>query len=294
MASELNSDDEGKTCEIRKNGYDTATDGDIDMAFALLLADQQWGSAGPINYAQEALKTISAVLAQDINPSATFPLLGNWCQAGEQHYDSTRSSDFILDHFRAFYYATGDKRWGALLKSLYGIVETLQATHSPKAGLLPDFILHPDTKPAPAPGGFLEGPGDGKVAYNGCRNPWRWATDYLVSGDIRAKKAVQKVNTWIQMATSGDPENIKDGYELSGKVSPEGQGPDMAFVAPLGVGAMVDASNQAWLNAVWDKTAHSNPQEGYFGSTIALMDLIIMSNNWWEPFYAKPIVGAGK
>jgi hypothetical protein len=264
------------------------------MAFALLLADQQWGSTGSIHYNQEALKTLSALLPNDIEPNATYPLLGNWVEGDRKFLDSTRSSDFILDHFRSFAYATGDSRWSHLLNSLYKLVDTLQKSYSPQAGLLPDFIVHPNAKPAPAPGGFLEGPGDGKVAYNGCRNPWRWATDFLISGDARAKKAVQKVETWIQAATGGDPENIKDGYELSGKVSPEGQGPDMAFVAPFGVGAMVDASNQAWLNAVWDKTARSNPQEGYFGSTIALMDLIIMSNNWWEPLYNKPILSSGK
>src|SRR6185436_2654698 len=38
---------------------DSATDGDLDIAFALLLADKQWGSCGRINYLAEAKKVIA-------------------------------------------------------------------------------------------------------------------------------------------------------------------------------------------------------------------------------------------
>ena len=40
-----------------------ATDGDLDIAMALLMADRQWGSAGAVNYRQEALDTIAAMKA---------------------------------------------------------------------------------------------------------------------------------------------------------------------------------------------------------------------------------------
>lgn len=36
------------------NGVDSATDGDMDIAYALLLADSQWGSSGEINYLSQA------------------------------------------------------------------------------------------------------------------------------------------------------------------------------------------------------------------------------------------------
>ena len=37
-------------------GNDSAFDGDADIAFGLLLADAQWGSAGRVNYKAEARK----------------------------------------------------------------------------------------------------------------------------------------------------------------------------------------------------------------------------------------------
>ena len=41
------------------DGADSAADGDLDVAYALILADRQWGSAGPINYLQEAVQVIA-------------------------------------------------------------------------------------------------------------------------------------------------------------------------------------------------------------------------------------------
>ncbi|MFC7644783.1 glycosyl hydrolase family 8 [Streptosporangium lutulentum] len=45
------------------NGGDSATDGDLDVAYGLLLADRQWGSAGTYNYRQLAINHINAIKA---------------------------------------------------------------------------------------------------------------------------------------------------------------------------------------------------------------------------------------
>ena len=42
---------------------DSAADGDLDMAYGYMLAHHQWGSSGPINYFEEGLKIIRALLA---------------------------------------------------------------------------------------------------------------------------------------------------------------------------------------------------------------------------------------
>jgi Endoglucanase Y len=41
-------------------GKVSATDGDLDIAYALLLADRQWGSDGAINYRQEAREVMQS------------------------------------------------------------------------------------------------------------------------------------------------------------------------------------------------------------------------------------------
>ncbi|MBK7196651.1 MAG: hypothetical protein IPH80_29580 [Myxococcales bacterium] len=48
-------------------GATTATDADLDIAYALLLADRQWGSAGAIDYRGAALRMLAAILATDVH-----------------------------------------------------------------------------------------------------------------------------------------------------------------------------------------------------------------------------------
>jgi hypothetical protein len=56
----------------------------------------------------------------------------------------------------------------------------------------------------------------------------------------------------------------------------------MAFLAPLGVGAMVSAE-QSWLDAVWTTVANYEPDDSYYEDTLKLLALIAMSGNWWAP-----------
>jgi hypothetical protein len=110
--------------------------------------------------------------------------------------------------------------------------------------------------------------------------PWHLGADFVVSGEPRAKAALTPINAWIQKQTSGDPSKIVDGYSLAGDAT--GSSAVLAFVAPFGVGAMVDAKNQAWLDAIW-KQVVANPKTEYYGDTIKMLTLLIMSNNWFQP-----------
>jgi endo-1,4-beta-D-glucanase Y len=266
-------------------GNDSASDGDLDIAYALLLADRQWGSCGPVDYRAEALNVIADLKDGDLAAGARWVLLGDWVTpADDEYYPSTRSSDFMPDHYRTFWALTGDGAWQGLVQDTYGIVAALQAAYSPTTGLLPDFVVSPITAPHPAPAHFLEGRFDGAYGYNACRVPWRLATDFLITGDPRARTAVQRMNAWVRAETAGDPSGIRSGYRLDGSHMSGTNYLSMAFVAPFGVGAMVDPSNQAWLEDVWDLVAGTPiTAEGYYENTIKLLSMIVMSGNWWAP-----------
>lgn len=261
----------------------SATDGDLDIAYALLLADKQWGSAGAINYRAEALKVARAVMEKEIHHTNFHVMLGSWAQGSTPAFVfGTRTSDFMTHHLKVFRAATGDQRWASAVDRTYRIVEAVQRDHSRRTGLLPDFVVDTNARPKPAPPDYIEAPTDGDYSFNACRVPWRLATDYLVTGDARAKAATNKVNSWVRSKTRNDPARIRAGYRLNGD---EIVGySHMAFVAPFGVGAMVDRGHQRWLNALWDATV-SKPvgEQPYFGNTLKMLCLIVMSGNWWSP-----------
>ncbi len=261
----------------------SATDGDMDIAYALLLADAQWGSTGTINYRQEALSVIQAIMAQEINPSTWSILLGDWVESSEPaYYYGTRTSDFMLNHLRAYQAASGDARWGQVLTTTYNLIDAMQTSYGPATGLLPDFIQNLNSTPQPAAPSYLEGPYDGHYYYNACRDPWRIGVEYLLSADPRAKTAADAINTWIRNKAGDNPAGIHAGYYLNGDDLPENDYTTMAFVAPLGVSAMVDANNQAWLNSLWNLVL-SQPLDGYYEDTLKLLAMLVMSGNWWSP-----------
>lgn len=260
-------------------GASSASDGDLDVAHSLLMADRQWGSCGPINYMAEALAMIAQIKQYDLNSTYKYVKLGNWATTGN-HLNSTRSSDFMPDHYRSFAWASGDAAWTGLINHTYYLVS---ATAHATTGLMPDFIASPLSNPVPAPPFFLEADGDGKYNWNACRDPWRLATDYLVSGDARAKAAIDKMSNWVKTAPiSGNPANVRAGYELNGTALVTYS--DAGFTAPFAAGAMADAANQTLINSFWANAQVSGAgTSGYYGDSIKLLSMIVLTGNWWAP-----------
>jgi endo-1,4-beta-D-glucanase Y len=261
----------------------SATDGDMDIAYSLLLADKQWGSNGGINYRVEARAMINAIMQYEINHTTWSVLLSDALEPESKDYFDMRSSDFMPAHFKAFYTATNDYRWSKVINLNYKLFSTLQKNYSPDAGLLPDFIVHINKKAKPAPPNFLESPYDGFYNYNACRVPWRIATDYLLNGDIRAKAIAGKINSWIRETTNNNTYNLSAGYTLAGNDIKGRYFEALSFVAPFGVSAMVNKKNQPWLNNVWDYlTAFKMKDYDYYDNSIKLLDMIILSANYWN------------
>ncbi|MFJ2054769.1 glycosyl hydrolase family 8 [Streptomyces sp. NPDC087908] len=264
------------------NGGDGATDGDMDVAYGLLLADRQWGSTGTYNYKDLALKHIAAIKKDELNPTTKLLKLGDWTSSGDQYYYLSRTSDWMVDHFRAFRTATGDTTWDAVRTAHQTQISRLQSTYASGTGLLPDFVVNTNTTPKPAPGQVLEDPNDGAYWWNACRTPWRIADDAVTSGDATSLAAARKLNGWIKTKTGGDPNKIAIGYKLNGTAISSGS--EAAFFAPFTVAAMTDPGSQAWLDALWNKMVATPIDTGsYFSASIQLQVMITASGNHWVP-----------
>ena len=268
-----------------ENGNESAFDGDADIAYGLLLADSQWGSAGRINYKAEAERVISGILESTIGPDSHLPMLGDWTDANGEVYNqyTPRSSDFMLVNFRAFARATNDPVWNDVIAQSQNVMNAIQANYSPESGLVPDFIvLKGDAHtPQPAPAEFLEGPDDGHFNYNAGRDPWRVGSDALLSNDASSRLIAQKISRWIEASANGDPANIRAGYYLDGNPLPNSNYFTTFFIAPMGVAAMTDPNQQEWLNAIYDSVYDQHID--YYEDSVNLLCLLVMSGNAWTP-----------
>lgn len=273
---------------LKNEDETSATDGDMDIAYSLLLANTQWGSKGNIDYLAEAKEVISAIAKQEINTKTYSILLSNAVEFDSKDYFDMRSSDFMPAHYRAFLNVSRDDAWNRVINSNYRNFDSLQKKYSPNAGLLPDFFRKINKNVKPVEGKYLESKHDGDYNYNACRVPWRIATDYIMYGDKRSKAIVEKINKWISATTHGIPKNISSGYTLKGvaysKQEEEEDFDGICFMAPFAVSAMVDTKNQIWLNRLWDYTVHFGLGKfDYYSNTIKMLDLIILTGNYWTP-----------
>lgn len=265
---------DGSSTDAAGGGWN-AMDGDLDIALALLMADRQWGSGGTWNYRQEGIGTINAMKAWNMKDDGTTK--------GMATSHVSRTSDYMTGHFRAFARATGDALWTRAIDRSYELIDRMQTVYSPNCGLMPDFIIRTDTaEPMPSTGGY----GDfvdteGYYYANAQRNPWRWGTDYVTSGDARWGNVCTKLLNFIQADTGGNPAIISAGYHLNGfamnrSYSPEG------MIGPMLCGAMVGGQFQAFLNALWNWNAGHFTTD-YYDSELQLLPMIVASGNWWNP-----------
>lgn len=174
------------------------------MAYALLLADKQWGSNGRINYRAEAETLITAIFESTIGPASRLTMLGDWVNPNGSNYNqyTARTSDFMPAHFRAYGRATNNPIWSEVVSNTQTVITSLQMNYSPTTGLLPDFTVPTsptDHTPHPAPSHFIEGTHDGHYYYNAGRTPWRIATDALVNNDPVSFAQAGKITVWLKM-----------------------------------------------------------------------------------------------
>lgn len=264
------------------NGSDSATDGDMDVAYGLLLADKQWGSAGTYNYKQLAIKHINAIKASEVNPNTNLLTFGDWSTSGDATYNMSRTSDWMVDHFRAFKTATGNAAWDTIRAKHQSVTTSLQANYAASTGLLPDFVINTNSTPKPAAGQVLEDPNDGAYWWNACRDPWRIGADAVTSGDSASLASARKLNTWIKTKAGGNAANIATGYKLNGTAIDSSS--DAAFFAPFAVTAMTDSGSQAWLDSIWNKMlATPISTNSYYAASIQLQVMITATHNHWVP-----------
>lgn len=251
-----------------------AMDGDLDVAMALLMAHRQWGSAGTWNYLQEGKNTIAALKSWNMKPDGTTK--------GLPSANNNRTSDYMIGHFRAFKAATGDGLWDLAVDRAYWLLDRMQTVYSPGAGLMPDFVMRTDTAtPYPSTGYIGDGnANEGYYWWNACRNPWRFASDFMLSGDARFALATGRMIDFFKAASGGDPLNIGTGYALDGTKLTGGNSP--AYHGPICAGACVDARFQTFLDIMWDWNV-KHLTTGYYDGELQLLSMVVASGNWWTP-----------
>jgi len=173
----------------REPGASTATDGTMDMAYALILASEQWGDApawDPVchysrtpghTYLEWATRMVGEIWESTVHHSrhlgtstasnenaGYFLKIGNWAGSNARTGHLTRPSDHMMQHLRAFKAICQNPHsdWQRVINVTYDShrfvrqhtnVPGREPGAMPNSGVLPDFMRFDPENSTPQPDG---------------------------------------------------------------------------------------------------------------------------------------------
>ena len=255
-------------------GTGAASDGDEDMAFALLLADKRWGGSGSLSqsYLAYATHQIDLIWQFEVDHTRADVLTPGDAFAGGAIINI---SYFAPAFYRAFGRATGQTaNWARAVESTYTVLaQTLNAANGNATnGLVPAWST---------PAGVPQAPPGLPTHYqlDSCRTPFRLAQDYCWNNEPRALAYLQKISGFYSMVGAT---NILDGYDLNGTPHPQFASvgnQSAAFVGPAGVGAMATPAYATLRDQAYTAVATLGLLAGsqYYNESWTVLSLVMMT-----------------
>jgi endo-1,4-beta-D-glucanase Y len=249
--------------------YGSATDGDLDVAYALLVAYDQWGG----DYLTEA-DSILTIIKDDyfFTCGGSIWTMSPGCSGS--HWGGCYLTDisyYSPGYFRVFAEATGDDFWNDAAADAYTI---LNNGANGTTGLVPDWQSYDGDPGGDPPSGRVD-----YYGYDACRVPWRMALDYIWNGNSTANTWCDKISAF---ANGIGASNIDDGYELNGTVV--GEYNNSPFVGGFAVGGM--CYNQTMVNNFASRLSYLDGvgwDDQYYNLSLRCLYVLVLSGNFWQP-----------
>ena len=262
------------------NSSGSATDGDEDMAYALLMASKQWSGG---TYASDATTLIGNIYTHEVSGNILLP--GD--SFGSSGLNELDPSYFAPSYYRAFANVDTGHDWMGVLSECYTILAMAQGSD----GLVPNWVNQSGAGVT-----VSNSMVDPYFGYDACRIPFRVALDYCINGSVAPAEAQTYVGLissfYSSKSTASSLSGIADGYTTTG-MNPTGTLGDyvagMAFTGPAGVAAMAAGDNPlrdiSYLTVKAETTSNAMNVNGtftYFHASWGVLSLMAMSGNFWD------------
>jgi endo-1,4-beta-D-glucanase Y len=266
-------------------GTGAATDADEDMAYALIMADSQWGTSQKLGkYLDLAKDTITKIWNHEI---VDYKYVRSWPGADTS---TINPSYFAPSYYKLF--AKIDTKnatnWTNTVDAMYGVINASLSSGNGNTenGLVPAWC---DAGGKPNGGAF--GPGQPasptNYQYDSCRTPFRIGLDWCMNGDTRAQAYLAKTSKFFSNIGAS---KMVDGYELNGTPKAQHQTGNnasiqsAAFVGPAGVGAMSSSSYQSFVDEAYAVVATRTALVGgiYYDDSWMVLSLLMMTGNFLD------------
>jgi endo-1,4-beta-D-glucanase Y len=262
-------------------GLGAATDADEDMAWALCMADRQWGGRGACRetYVDSARRLIDAIYATEIDHDRWPDMLlpgDDW-----RGRDVFNPSYFAPNQFREFGELTGNREgWNRVIDEGYRVLfRSLNDVNGNRNnGLVPAWCTAQGAPIEAFPGALTN------YQYDSARMPFRMIQDFQVAQDERARRYLDLLTSFFAQVGAA---NIVDGYTLDGNPAPDprsltSQLGSAVFVGCAATGAMHNAHYLPFLNAAYARvnTGTLLARSRYYNHCWTVLSLLMLSGNF--------------
>ncbi|MDR0248167.1 MAG: hypothetical protein LBI44_00670 [Oscillospiraceae bacterium] len=273
---------------VNKKRGGCATDGDMDIIFALLAAQKLWGEGGEYNYGALARERLGGLWERCVHERLRVLLAGDWAKGAEGVMGSAvRLSDIMPEHIKAFAAADSRHDWASVADASYNVISCLCERNPAPTGLLPDFAVRRGNSWVAPEGKVLEAD-DGAYSYNACRAPWRLGADYLRHGDTPLpngslwETVIKPLHCFSERAAGGDPERLGP-MRLDGAAAGAAD-PDV-FAAPfLVTAACMPGGGGRWGEALWSWRGSGEYNGDNYGDYLKLLSMMTAAGYSVSPF----------
>jgi endo-1,4-beta-D-glucanase Y len=244
-------------------GSGSATDADLDIALALVLAYSQWNDD---NYLNSAKTFISSIMANDMDYSDTLMTLPGDSWGAPYPYNP---SYFSPAHMEVFYSITSDSRWLSAIEAGYKFLNNSCASKSlANSGLVPDWTASLTDCTASNDIVIWDLNNGADYYYDAIRTPWRIAMHAAWNCDESALNWMGQMSSFFQ---EKGVHGILLGFDMQGNSL---GGDDNTCFISTSATAMVPVTNYDTVSEWWDATKGTYDQSGlYFCDTLRLLSL---------------------
>ena len=272
------------------DGGGGATDGDEDMAWALLMAAKQWGGSGTLG------STYQSLAVAQINKLYTYVNNAGLTLTAGDGFGAINPSYFAPAYYREFSAAAPASEtagWLTVATNCYTILNNnlSQGYGNATNGLDSAWCNNAGVSQNSVGSSWTD------YQYDACRAPFRIVQDYLWFGNASAQSYNTKTSNFFSAIGAV---SIVDGYQLNGSPDPQtpalpvSQSPvnqSAAFVGPAGCGAMVSHSYQQYIDDTYTDLVGTKLLQGgtYYDESWTVMSLLMLSDNFLDyNLYNKP------
>ena len=232
-----------------------ATDGDLDVALALIVAYKRgWGDG----YKTDADALIGNILKYNVRSD-------NIVFGGAVNPQDIINTSYLMPgHFKVFAAFTGVDRWNKVADANYALLK--------KALDKPNVVL-------PAHDVNLDGSARNNFDSDAGRGPFRVSTDYAWFGDSRAKALMVDYNKFFE---SKGLSNLCESYTVYGSQVGSWCGSDAGWIAGSSASSQLAENDTAARKEAWQALSTSFTGD-YYSFELMQLGLLLTSGRFYNP-----------